>query len=426
MDVAHRELDRPFDRLVGVAQLVIVLEVRLQPLENFDRILGRRLVDVDFLEPAHQRAVLFEILPVFLVRRGADAAQRARRERGLQQIRCVHRAARSGAGADHRVDLVDEHDRVRIGLELLDDLLQPLLEIAAIARAGQQRAHIEREDGRALQDFRHVAERDAARQPLGDRGLADARLADEQRIVLLPAAEHLDGAADLDIAPDQGIDFSVARLLVEIDAIGLERVGLLLAVVADLGVGLLVDAARGLALGHARALGDAVADVVHGVVARHVLLLQEIRGMALALGEDRDQHVGAGHLFAARGLHVDHRALDHALEAGGRLGILVGLHDQIVELAVDILDQIALELFDIDIAGAQHRSRVLIVEQGEQQVLERRVFVMALVGERQRAVQGLLEAARETGHQFDSGRVTSSPSRIVEDAGACGRSPSPA
>jgi hypothetical protein len=66
-----------------------------------------------------------------------------------------------------------------------------------------------------------------------------------------------------------------------------------------------------------------VADVVDRVVAGHVLLLQEIGGVALALGEDRDQHVGAGHLLAAGRLHVDHRALDHALEAGGRLGILV-------------------------------------------------------------------------------------------------------
>ena len=40
MDVAHRKLDRPLDRLVGVAELVIILEVRLQALENFDRILG--------------------------------------------------------------------------------------------------------------------------------------------------------------------------------------------------------------------------------------------------------------------------------------------------------------------------------------------------------------------------------------------------
>ena len=69
-------------------------------------------------------------------------------ERGLQQVRGVHRAAAGRAGADHGVDLVDEQDRVGQLLELGDDLLQPLLEVAAIAGAGEQRAHVERVDHR--------------------------------------------------------------------------------------------------------------------------------------------------------------------------------------------------------------------------------------------------------------------------------------
>jgi hypothetical protein len=35
--------------------------------------------------------------------------------------------------------------------------------------------------------------------------------------------------------------------------------------------------------------------------------------MALALGKDGDEHVGAGHFLAAGRLHMDHRALDDAL-----------------------------------------------------------------------------------------------------------------
>src|SRR6266849_4213434 len=54
-----------------------------------------------------------------------------------------------------------------------------------------------------------------------------------------------------------------------------------------------------------RRLGEAVRDVVDGIEARHVLLLQEIDGVALALGEHGDEHVGARHLLAAGGLDVD-------------------------------------------------------------------------------------------------------------------------
>ena len=130
------------------------------------------------------------------------------------------------------------------------------------------------------------------------------------------------------LAADQRIDLAVLRLLVEVDAIGVERVALLLlpAVRLVAAVGRSLDSSSApraeRRLGQARALGDAVGDVVDRIVAGHVLLLQEIGGVALALGEDRDQHVRAGHLLAAGGLDVDHRALDHALEAGGRLRVL--------------------------------------------------------------------------------------------------------
>src|SRR5262249_59410901 len=105
---------------------------------------------------------------------------------------------------------------------------------------------------------------------------------------------------------------------------------------AGLGVGVFLGAAHRARFRHARPLGDAVADVIDGVVAGHVLLLQEIGGMAFALGENRDQHIGAGHLFAARRLHVDDGTLDDALEPGGRLGILVAIADQVFDVALAV------------------------------------------------------------------------------------------
>ena len=107
--------------------------------------------------------------------------------------------------------------------------------------------------------------------------------------------------------PISGSILPAFGLLVEVDAIGVERVvAALLALLAAL---LLLGALHPPRLGAARRLGDAVRDVVDRVEAGHVLLLQEIDGVALALGEHRDQHVGAGHLLAARGLDVDRGAL---------------------------------------------------------------------------------------------------------------------
>ena len=358
VDIARGELHRGLDRLIGVFQPMIVLEIRLQALEDRDRVLDRRLVDVDLLEAPHQRAVLLEMLAVFLVGGRAHAADRARGQRRLEQVGGVHRAARGGARADHGVDFVDEQDGVRVRLQLLQHLLQPLLEVAAIAGAREQRAHVEREHGGGRQHFRHFAIDDALGKPFRDRGLADAGIADEQRIVLLAAAQHLDRAVDFGIAADDRIDLAVARLLVEVDAIGFERLALLLGVLVALGFGLLIDAAHGSGFGDAGPLGDAVTDIVDRVVAGHVLLLQEISGMTLALGEDRDQHVGAGHLFAAGRLHMDHRALDHALETRGRLGVVGAVRDQVFEFGLKIVDEAGAQLVEVDAAGAHDGGRI--------------------------------------------------------------------
>ena len=70
--------------------------------------------------------------------------QLAARQRRLQHVGGVHRAFRL-AGADQRMQLVDEQDDVAGGGgDLLQHRLQPLLELAAILGAGDQRAEIQR------------------------------------------------------------------------------------------------------------------------------------------------------------------------------------------------------------------------------------------------------------------------------------------
>ena len=188
VNIAHGKIDRRLDRFIGVAKLVIILEVRLQALEDFHRVFRRGFVHVDLLEAAHKRAVLFEVLAIFLVGRGADATDRAGGQCGLQEVGRIHRAAGSCSRADHGVNFVDEHDCVGMRFEFLDDLLETLFEVAAVARACKQRAHVERKHGRAAKHFGHVFSHDAEREAFRDRGLADAGISDIKRVVLLAAA----------------------------------------------------------------------------------------------------------------------------------------------------------------------------------------------------------------------------------------------
>ena len=278
-------------------------------------------------------------------------------------------------------------------LQFLDNLLDPFLEVAAIAGAGQQGAHVEREDGGLGQHFGHVAGDDLAGEAFGDGGLAHARVADQQRIVLGAPAQDLDAALDLGAPPDQRINLALAGLVVEVDAVGLQRLAVRLGG-AFLGLrraAALAGPLDGAGLGSARLLGDAVGDEVDRVVAGHLLLLQEIGGVALALGEDGDQHVGAGDLVAARGLDVDDGALDHALESGGRLGVLAVIDHERFQLGVDIGAETLLELAQIDVAGPHDAGRLGVVGQGQQQVLQRGVFVLAFAGVTDSAVERFFE-----------------------------------
>ena len=80
--------------------------------------------------------------------------QFAARQRRLQQVRRVHRAVRL-ARADERVHFVDEEDDAAFGgRHLVQHGLQALLELAAIFRAGDQRAHVEGQQLLVLQRFR--------------------------------------------------------------------------------------------------------------------------------------------------------------------------------------------------------------------------------------------------------------------------------
>ena len=391
-DEARRQAHGGVDGIDGVAYPVVLLVIGLEPLEDLDRFLDRRLVDVDLLEAADQRPVLLEIVAVFLIGGRSDASEVAAGKGRLEKVRGVHRAAAGGAGADDRMDLVDKEDHVLLVGELGQHRLDALLEIAAVPGAGKQRPHVEGVDRRVFQHVRHLAVDDAPRQPLGDGGLADPGLADVKRVVLGPPAEDLDGALDLVDAPDQGIDLAGGGLLVEVDAVGVQR--LVTALDHLFGLGVLVRPVRRAPLGAGADLGDAVRDVVDRVEARHFLLLEEIDGVRFALREQRHQDVGAGHFLAARGLHVYGGALQHPLEAGGGLGVLRLIEDQPGKFVVDVSQQILAQPRDIDAAGAHHGDGVLILRQRQQKMLQGCELVMALLGESQRAMQGLFQVAR--------------------------------
>ena len=188
--------------------------------------------------------------------------------------------------------------------------LQPLLELAAIFRAGDQRAHVERHQLLVLQQFRHVAIDDAQRQAFGDRRLADAGLADQHRVVLGAARQNLDGAADFVVAADDRIELAGAGVGGQVARIFLQRVIAL--------------------LGRRRVGGAALAEIVDRLVQRlrrDAGLGEDVGGLGRLFDGERGQQPLDGD-EAVAGL------LRHVLGGGENLGQRL----RHIELAVAAFD----------------------------------------------------------------------------------------
>src|SRR5262245_4470692 len=183
-DVPVAQCHRGDERAVLDLYAVEHLEPFAQAAKDRYRVLDRRLVHDDRLEPPFQRGVLLDVRAVFVERGRADHVQFAAREHRLEHVRRVDRSFR-GTRAGDGVQFVNEQNDATVGRAyLVQDSLEPLLELAAVFRTGDERTDVEGEDCLVAQPFGYVAGRDPLRQPFDDSGLADARVADQHRVVL--------------------------------------------------------------------------------------------------------------------------------------------------------------------------------------------------------------------------------------------------
>src|SRR5579883_2085248 len=121
------------------------------------------------------------------------------------------------------MQLVDEDDDLASSLlDLFQDRLQALLELAAILRAGDHRPEVEGKDALALQPLGHIPPDDTPGQPFDDRRLAHAGLTDQDGIILDPSGENLNNSADLLITPDHRVQLACLSQTREVAPKGLE------------------------------------------------------------------------------------------------------------------------------------------------------------------------------------------------------------
>ena len=321
LDVAVRERDGGNHRFGRVAHVVVRLVGRLEALNDLDRVLWARLVDVHRLEATLERGVLLDVLAVLLCRGGADDLDLAAGQRGLQDARGVDGSLR-GARADDGVHLVDEEDDLAVLLHLGDDLLEAILELAAVLGARDEGGDVERPDLLAAKHVGHGAGRDELRQALDDSGLANARVTQDERVVLLTSREHLHHALDLAIAANDRVKLALSGERREVAPVLLEHRGVIArgragARRAD-GHAIRANAdllrLRGCAIYRRVLLNELVNGIADGI-ARNAKAAQRLHRHAVAFANDAKQQVFGRDVggAAAHGLAIG--ALEHALGA---------------------------------------------------------------------------------------------------------------
>ena len=195
------------DGLIGVVHRVVLLVLVLDVVQDLDGLVDAGRLHQHLLEAALEGSVLFDVLTVFVEGRGANALNLTTRQGGLEHVGGVQRTA-GPTGTDNGVDLVDEQDDVQALFELVHHGLHALLKLATVLRAGHEGGDIEGDDPLAEQNPGDLLLYDADGEALGDGALSDARLTDEDGVVLLPAGQHLADALDFLFPADDGVELA--------------------------------------------------------------------------------------------------------------------------------------------------------------------------------------------------------------------------
>ena len=225
----------------------------------------------------------------------------------------------------HLVD--EEQDAAFGGLHLIEHGLEALFELAAILRTGDERTHVEGEEGLVAEAFRDVAVDDALGEALDDGGLADTGFADEHGVVLGAAGKDADDAADLLVAADDGIHLARAGARREVLAIlGEGLIGCL-----GVGRGHALRTAHGLERGEDRLAVEAdggerrtkrgrLGEREQDVLGRHEIVLHRL---GLVLGLEQERMGLGGKPGLARGLRELGQAGELAGDGGGEGGVVL-------------------------------------------------------------------------------------------------------
>src|ERR1700737_1500258 len=226
-------------------------------------------------------------------------------------------------------------------------------------------------DAFVFERFGHITLRDPLSKPFGDGRLAYAGLTNQDRVVLGPAREDLDDAADLLLTTDDRVELALARQGGEIARVLLQRL--------ELGL------RRGVGhTGRTTNLGERLEDLL----ARDAGPLQSPGAFAVRFVDDGEQQVLGREVLVLEPLHLRRGGVEQPAKAGAEVGFGTVDLRQPIELRLEVSRDAT--RIDADLLQDRWNSAVLLLEQGQEQVLGRDFLVLSLLGKRLRLLDCLL------------------------------------
>ena len=216
-DVACRKVHGSLNGLVGNGDAVVRLVLIAHTLEDLHGKLLRGLLNLNRLEAALQSGVLLNVLAVLVQGGCTDGLQFASSQHGLEDGGSVN-CALCGTCTDEGVNLVNKQDDVAAGANLLQNLLQALFKVTAVARTCDQGAQVQGVQVLVLEGFGDVTVHDSLCQALHDGGLTDAGLTNQHGVVLGTAGEDLHDAFHLLVATNDRVQLALTCCCGEVAA----------------------------------------------------------------------------------------------------------------------------------------------------------------------------------------------------------------
>ena len=111
------------------------------------------------------------------------------------------------------MDLVDEQNDVASGTDFLKHLLQALFEVTAVPRTGHESSEVQGVELLVSQGRGNLVGHNLLRQTFDNRRLTNARLTNEDGVVLGTARENLHHSLDFLVATNHRIELALASEL---------------------------------------------------------------------------------------------------------------------------------------------------------------------------------------------------------------------